>query len=111
MLRKILSPILIVLGIGLFIFGVYISGQVRIGEKKIRNAQKGVKQVCNLAEGNSYTKLVGKIATSPIQQKIKEGKGTVKGYKRLASWLKVCGIAFFSTGFIWLIFFRGKSKD
>lgn len=111
MLKKILCPILIVLGIGAFIFGIYISGQVRIGEKKIHNAQKGVNQVCNLAKGNSYTKLVGKVATSPIQKKINEGKGTVQGYKKLASWLKISGIVLFSVGFIWLLFVPSKKKN
>lgn len=109
--RRITSIVLLILGIAMFIFGSYISGQVAQGEKKIANAQQNVNQVRKLTKASPYTKGLGKVATQPVQQKINEGKQTASQYKKVATWLHIGGSVLFILGVVLLIFsFSDKKK-
>lgn len=106
--KKILSPSLIIIGIILFVFGSYISQQVKQGEQKISRAEAGVNQTCNLTKINPYTHKIGKIFTHPIRKKISEGKKSADHYKTVAFYLHLGGIIIFLLGFLSLILIKKK---
>lgn len=103
MIKKITAVILLILGVGFYVLGTYVSSEVTQGEKKITRAQKNVNRVQGLTNISPYTKDVGKAATSPIQKKIDEGKQVASKYKGLSSWFHGGGIALFIIGSIFLI--------
>lgn len=109
-LRKIISPILVVAGVVLFIFGSYISSQVNQGQEKINRAQKGVNAACSIIKVNPNVEKIGKtVGTKPIQQKINEGQEQADSYKKLAFTFKVGGVSLFVLGLIGFFVARNKN--
>lgn len=101
--KKTFGFILMILGICCFIFGTIIASQVRQGETKIQNAQKGVNTVRNTSKINPYAHEIGKLATKPVQQKINEGKTKAGKFKVISFWFRIGGIALFIVGLILLV--------
>lgn len=109
--RRIVSILLLIIGITAFLFGSYISDQVLQGQNKIDNTQNSVNQVRKFTRIIPYTKTIGKIATARIQQRIEEGKETVSQYQKMAYWLHIGGGISFLLGAILLIFsFSNKQR-
>lgn len=104
---RILSTILIILGIVLYILGSYISGEVSEGRQKIAGAQKGV----DMGRRFSPSGPVGDIATGSVQKKIDEGSRTADKYQVLANWLHGSGIVFIVVGAGLLIFSFVRKKS
>lgn len=106
---RILSGILLILGIGLYIAAGYIASEVSEGRGKIAGAQGGVDKGRELSQLNPYTKDLGDIAADAFQKKIDEGKGKADKYQVLANWLHGSSIVLFIAG-IGLLVFSFKSK-
>ena len=110
--KKILSGILIIIGIGIYIFGSYISSEVSQGRKKISSAQKKVDKAHGLSKLSPYTKDIGDMAAASGQKKIDEGKKEADKYQVLANWLHGSGISIFviGIGLLGFSFIRKKSS-
>ncbi|MCH9632250.1 MAG: hypothetical protein S4CHLAM6_05810 [Chlamydiae bacterium] len=105
---KFLSPVLVIIGIILYIFGSYVSHQVKQGEQKISKAEAGVNQTCNITKINPYAHQIGKIFTHPIRKKISEGKKSADHYRSVAFSLHLSGIIVFALGVLSLLFIKQK---
>ena len=109
--KKISGSILLIVGITFYIFGAFISGQVKEGEKKIQGAQSGVNTATGVTRINRYTKQVGRFFASPIQNKINQGKEKAGKFKVLSLCLRIGGILLFVIGiFILLQGFKNRRK-
>ena len=104
--KKILSVILIVLGICLYLVGNYISNEVAKGRGQIASAQQSVDAGSKFAPSGP----VGDLATGSIQRKIDEGKQEADKYQVLANWLHVSGVVVFIAGLGILIFSFVRKK-
>lgn len=106
--KKVLGSILIILGIVLFIFGSYISGEVAKGREQISTAQKGV----DVGSGviSPFSEDLSDAATAPIQEKIDEGRRDADRYQTLANWLHGSGVVIFVAGIVVLLRSRGSKK-
>lgn len=100
--KRIVSIVLLILGVGFYIFGTYIESEVTQGEKKIANAQGMVDKGKSLTDITPFTKGIGDMATSSAQKKIDEGKEKAHNYQILANWLHGSGIGLFVIGAILL---------
>ena len=111
-IKRILSGVLIILGIGLYIFGSYISGEVSMGREKIESAQKNVNQGRKFSQINPFSKEIGGMFADSAQKKIDEGKQEVDKYYILANWLHGGGIVIFvaGIGLLAFSFVRKKSR-
>jgi len=109
--KRILSGILIILGIGLYIFGSYIEDEVAEGRKKIASGQQSVDQMQELSELSPYTKGLGEMATGSAQRKIDAGKKDADAYQVLANWLHGSGIVLFIAGVGLLAFSFTRKKS
>ena len=108
---RILSVIVILLSIGIYIFGSYISGEVSQGRTKITSAQKNVDRGNEFSQLSPYTKDLGDIATDSAQKKIDEGKQEANKYQVLANWLHGGGIVIFVAGIGLLVFSFVRKKS
>ncbi len=109
--KRILSVILIVLGVGLFIIGSYISSEVAQGRKKISGAQRSVDQGKELTQISPFTKDIGDMAAGSVQGKIDEGSRTADNYELLANWLHGTGVVIFIAGIFLLVFTFVRKKS
>ena len=109
--KRILSGILIVLGIVLYIFGSYISDEVAQGRKKISSAQKSVDQGRGLSQISPFSKGIGDMATDSAQKKIDEGRQDADAYQVIANWLHGTGIVIFVAGIGLLVFSFIRKKS
>lgn len=109
--KRILSGILLILGIGLYIFGSYISGEVAEGRKKIASGQQSVDRAKGASQFSPYTKGLGDMATGSAQKKIDKGKEDVEKYQAMANWLHGVGIVVFIVGAGLLIFSFTRKKN
>ncbi len=109
--KRIIGIILIICGVGLYIAGSYVAGEVAQGRKKISSAQKSVNQLRGLTNLSPITKDAGDLATGSAQKKIDAGRYKANTYQVLAGWLHGVGIAIFVIGIIILVwsFFRKKN--
>ncbi len=111
MFKKIASPVLIILGIVFFVFGSYISSQVSQGEQKIQRAERGVNHACSLTKVDPLVHKVGKVFTTPIRDKIADGKQEASKYKKAATWLHISGIVLFVLGIAFIFLFNKRKKN
>ncbi len=107
--RRVLPIILIIAGIALIGFSMYVTQQVEAGKIKVENAQGKVNSANGLFSQNPFSKEVGKGLTQGAQGKINEGKNQISFYEGVASTSKIAGIVALILGFGSLIF-GGKSK-
>jgi len=109
--KKILGLILLVIGVGLYLFGNYVSNQVVEGKKKIEKTQRTVDNVRHYSKVDPYAEAVGKIATNPVQKKINEGREEVSNYRKLAKALHTSGLVLLGLGVLFLLLgFTSKKK-
>ncbi len=107
--RRILSPVFIIAGIVLFIFGSYVASQVIEGQQKIQKTQKGVNQACHLIKIDPTVHKIGKaFVTDPIRKKIADGREEVAQYQKLSWYLRGGGILSFAIGALLLLFVRKR---
>ncbi len=103
-IRRISGIVLMVVGVGLFLFGNYVAGEVDQGRKKISSAQQKVDFGKKATDLSPYTKDIGNLAAKPIQKKIDEGKDEADQYQTLARWTHISAIAVFALGILLFIF-------
>jgi len=96
--KRILGIILIIIGIGLYLFGNYVAGEVSQGREKIKSGQESVDTLKKLSQFNPYTKEIGEAVTDSAQKKIDEGKYKADKYQKLANGLHIGGIVVFVVG-------------
>ena len=77
-IKRIISLVLLIVGIGCYFFAGYISGEVAEGRKKIASGQKTVDELQGLSKLSPYTKDIGEAATSSAQKKIDAGNYYMK---------------------------------
>jgi hypothetical protein len=110
-LKKILGVILFVLGLSMYFFSNYITGQVNEGKAQVSTAEKQIDTGKKLFSLSPYTKDVGKMVTDKGEKKIEEGKVEISKYEHMAKLLHTGGIIFTIAGAgIFLISFVGKKK-
>lgn len=109
--KRILSIVLIILGVGLFVVGSYISSEVAQGRKKIAGAQRSVDQGKQITQISPFTKDIGDMAAGSVQGKIDEGSQTADNYELLANWLHGSGVVIFIAGIGLLVFTLVRKKS
>ena len=108
--KKIISLLLIILGLGLIGTAMYINSEVETGKHKISRAQSQVDQGKNLFSLNPVTKEVGKGLTGGAQKKINEGKQQVTHYEGVAKVTQISGIILLIIGIATFFCCRKSSK-
>lgn len=131
-IKIILGIIAIICGIGCFAVSGYITKQVAIGRGEIRSgqekiksgqnqvdtAQSGVNTTNKVIDNTTQLKGLGGLLTSPVQEKINDGKGQINAgkakikagiakaeyYENIAMSLKIAGIVLIIIGLL-LFFF------
>ena len=96
--KRIIGIVLLVLGVGFYIFGSYVASEVSDGRKKISSAQSTVDGIDSLSKVTPFTKGLGKAATGSAQKKINKGREDVRKYQILADWMHGVGIGVFAVG-------------
>lgn len=107
---KVLGGILVILGIVLYIFGSYISGEVAEGRKKIASAQGSVDTLKGISGVTPFSKDLGNMATGSAQKKIDAGRQDADQYETLANWLHGGGIVLFVAGIGLIIYSYTRKK-
>ncbi|PIS00921.1 MAG: hypothetical protein COT84_05015 [Chlamydiae bacterium CG10_big_fil_rev_8_21_14_0_10_35_9] len=110
--KRTLGIIFLILGVVLYIFGSYISGEVAKGRQQISSAQKSVDKGRGFSQLSPFTKDVGGMLADSAQKKIDEGRQQADEYEALANWLHIGGIVIFivGVGFLAFSFSRKKRK-
>ena len=85
--------ILLICGIALIGFSIYVTGQVEEGQGKVTSAQRKVDKGKGLFFGDPITEQIGKGITGQAQKKIDAGKEEIAFYQQVAVWSKMGGIA------------------
>lgn len=96
--KKLISLILILLGVGLIGTSMYITSEVEKGKGKIARAQHQVDQGGSLLSLTPVTKEIGDELTGGAQKKIDEGKQQVAHYEGIAQFCRVGGIVLLVIG-------------
>lgn len=110
MIKKIFGILLILLGIALIGTSSYIKVQVEKGKAAVGGAERGVAVGKGLFSLSPITKEVSKEAMSGIEKKIREGKGEIAKYEKIASWTFYSGIILIVLGAIILFLSKKKMK-
>lgn len=101
-MRKILSTMMMVLGVGLFMAGSYISNEASLGEEKVSQAEEALQDHRRPIVG-PVRKGVRHEAAENAQEKIGDAKQTIGEAEVTATWLHGTGIALFVIGLGYLI--------
>jgi len=104
--KKIAGIILLISGIAMILFSVYITNQVAEGKAKISNAQNTVDKGSSLFSTNPISKQIGKVFMNSAQSQIDAGQSQIVYYEGLSGWLLVGGIGFIVLGGSALLFLR-----
>lgn len=91
--KSIIGSLLLICGIALIGFSMYVTSQVEEGKGKVSSAQSKVDKGKGLFSGDPLTEQIGKGLTSGAQKKIDEGKDKIAHYEQVAAWSKAGGIA------------------
>jgi hypothetical protein len=107
-IRKIAAALLLIIGVGMIGFSMYIMNQVNEGKIKIESAEKTVGQANQLFSLNPVTKQLGEGVTGSAEKKIESGKELIARYVNISQNLKIAGIVLIVLGVG--LFFVGKRK-
>lgn len=88
-----IGSLLLICGIALIGFSMYVTKQVEEGKGKVTSAQSKVDKGKGLFSGNPVSEEIGKGLASGAQRKIDEGQQQIEFYEGVASWAKFSGIA------------------
>ncbi|MBS0652667.1 MAG: hypothetical protein JSR39_03980 [Verrucomicrobia bacterium] len=91
--KSIIGSLLLICGIALIGFSMYVTSQVEEGKGKVSSAQSKVNKGKGLFSGDPLSEEIGKGLTSGAQKKIDEGKQQIVYYEGVAYWTKNGGIA------------------
>jgi hypothetical protein len=109
-IKKTLSIIFIILGLGLMGMSMYINSQVEHGKGKVSRAQSQVDQGSSLFSISPATKGIGKELTGGAQKKIDAGKEQIAHYEQVAQVCQIGGIIFLIAGVGLFFCCRKKSR-
>jgi uncharacterized membrane protein len=102
--------VMLIIGI-IFVAGsFYIKEQVTAGEKQIAGVEQKTDMADKLFSVTPESEGVGDKLTSPIKDKVSEGKDQIVFYTAVASWLKIIGIIFIVFG-VAVLFFGKKARS
>lgn len=107
--RKVWGVILIILGVILLSGSFYIKSQVKAGQKQVSQAESTTGFGDKILSLTPETKNLGDKLSSPIQDKVKEGKEQIAFYTNIANWLNILGIISIILGIGTLLGARRKS--
>lgn len=111
---RILGILVLIAGVVMLFYSNYIYDQLGEGRAKVASAQGKVDMTNQLFSLTPESKKYGKeFVTSPIQEKINEGRMTIEQYEILADRLHLWGIILIVVGaliFIASFFLRKKSR-
>ncbi|MGE0669779.1 MAG: hypothetical protein AB7H48_06930 [Parachlamydiales bacterium] len=88
-----IGTLLLICGIALIGFSMYVTQQVEEGKGKVSSAQSKVDKGKGLFSGNPVSEEIGKGIASGAQRKIDEGQQQIEFYEGVATWTKFGGIA------------------
>ena len=108
--KTVLGLVLIVLGLGLIGFSMYINAQVKEGQSKVTHAQKAVDESKGLFSGAPLGNQLGKQVTSGAQHKINAGKEQIEFYSNLADLSRIVGIGVIAVGAGVLVIGKKKKR-
>jgi len=106
--KKVISIIVILVGVAFLFFSNYITKEVAAGRIKIEQGQKKIDTVDSIFSTNKFTKPIGKEITGSGQRKIAEGKMTIKRYESISNQLHLAGIVLIVVGFGLFLFWKKK---
>ena len=109
--RRILSGLLIILGIGMYFVGNHIADEVADGRKKLASAQNKVDHGRRISRLRPLARHRADDLTDSAQGKIDEKREEADNYQVLASWLHGGGITLLVVGAGLLAFSFGRKKQ
>ncbi len=107
-IKKMIGIILLICGIAMILFSVYINNQVSQGKATLSNAQSAVEHGSSLFSRTPVTKQIGNGLTRPMQRQIDEGQSQIAYYEGMAGWLLAGGIGFIVLSGFAILFYRKK---
>lgn len=107
--QRLIGAVVLLIGLVLFGFSLYIQNQVEEGKGQISSAQEKVNRGSALFSLRPETREIGKGITDSAQKKINAGEEEVAYYEDLAGKLKIGGIIVALLG-IGIMFFPRKKK-
>jgi hypothetical protein len=109
----VIGIIAIILGLALLGGSYYIQKKVNEGKVQIADAQSkvdtGSALFSQIPIAKDVVKDVGKVITTPVQNKIDEGRKEVAQYEQMAYYMKIGGIIAVLVGAILLVVRRKKA--
>ncbi len=108
--KKLISLILIILGLGLIGMSMYINSEVEKGKGKVSRAQHQVDQGSSLFSLTPATKGIGEELAGGAQKKIDAGKQQIAHYEGIAQFCQIGGIIFLVIGAGFLFCCKKKSR-
>jgi hypothetical protein len=96
--KRIVGIVVLVIGVVLVGFSIYIKTQVAEGKEEVSRAQRRVDQGNSLFSLTPVTKGIGKGISGSAQEKINEGVRKIGEYSSLASGLEIGGIILILAG-------------
>jgi hypothetical protein len=106
--KKILGIVLVIVGIGLFGFSLYLKQQIESGQIQVSDAQSRLDFGKKLLPSDPLSKGAGNVASSPFQSKIDAAVQQIKTYGSLATGTKLAGFVLILTGGAILLVSRKK---
>jgi len=108
--RKFFSAVLLLFGLGLFIFGSNMADQAAQGEMRISQAEENVQDQRRPVLG-PVRRNVREQATENAQEKINTAGQNIVASQVTANWLRGTGLAIFIIGMGGLIFCFTRKND
>ncbi len=102
--------VMLIIGIIFVACSFYIKEQVTAGEKQIAGVEQKTDMADKLFSVAPGGDEVGGSLTSPIKDKVSEGKDQIEFYTSVSSWLKIGGIIFIVFG-VAVLFFGKKARS
>ena len=108
-MKKVLSVILLIFGVGVFVLGSYVSYEAAQGEEKLSQAEKNVQGRRRPLFG-PVRKSVNANAAETAQERINEKGQDIAKSQIMANWLHGTGVVIFVMGIGYLAFSFSRKK-